>query len=147
MLLNSVLALMGLLLSVRALAADVSTIKIDGSSTVFPITEAVSEEFQSQEKGKVRVTVGISGTGGGFKKFCRGETDVQNASRHISKEEAEICKKAGIKFVELSVGYDAMVVAVHPSNAMKNITIAELKKIWEPSAQGKVTTWNAVNPA
>lgn len=147
MIINSILGLLGLLISVRALAADPATIKIDGSSTVFPITEAVSEEFQTQEKGAVRVTVGISGTGGGFKKFCRGETDVQNASRHITPEEIETCKKAGIKYVELSIGYDAMVIAVHPSNALKNITIAELKKIWEPAAQGKVTTWNAVNSA
>lgn len=147
MIINSILGLLGLLISVRALAADPATIKIDGSSTVFPITEAVSEEFQTQEKGQVRITVGISGTGGGFKKFCRGETDVQNASRPISTEEAEVCKKAGVKYLQLPVGYDAIVIAVHPSNTLKNITLAELKKIWEPAAQGKVSTWNAVNQA
>lgn len=122
-----------------------TTIKIDGSSTVFPITEAVSEEFMKEKKGAVRVTVGISGTGGGFKKFCRGETDVQDASRPISKEEMEVCSKAGIKYYEIPVAYDATTVAVSPKNDWaKDITIEELKKIWEPSAQGKITKWNQV---
>jgi phosphate transport system substrate-binding protein len=122
-----------------------TSIKIDGSSTVFPITEAVSEEFQKSKKGSVRVTVGISGTGGGFKKFCRGETDVQDASRPILKEEMEICKKAGIKYFELPVAYDAMVVAVSPKNTwVKDIDVADLKKMWEPAAQGKIKKWNQV---
>ncbi len=124
-----------------------ATIKIDGSSTVFPITEAVSEEFQAQKKGAVRVTVGISGTGGGFKKFCRGETDVQDASRPISKTEMEDCKKAGIKYYELPIAYDALTVAVSPKNTwVKDITIEDLKKIWAPEAQGKITKWNQVRP-
>jgi phosphate transport system substrate-binding protein len=76
-------------------------IKIDGSSTVFPVTEAVAEEFQKAKKGKVQVTVGISGTGGGFKKFCRGETAIQNASRPILEKEMADCKAAGIKYIEL----------------------------------------------
>jgi phosphate transport system substrate-binding protein len=83
-----------------AVHAD-AIIKVDGSSTVYPITEAVAEEFQKSKKGAVKVTVGISGTGGGFKKFCRGETDISDASRPISKSEMEICGKAGIKYVEL----------------------------------------------
>jgi phosphate transport system substrate-binding protein len=127
-------------------ATPTRMIKIDGSSTVFPVTEAVAEDFQKQKENKgVRVTVGISGTGGGFKKFCRGETDVQNASRPISKEEMETCKKAGISYFELPVAYDAIVVAVHKDNALNEISVDELKKIWEPASQGTVTRWNQVN--
>ena len=123
-------------------------IKVDGSSTVYPITEAVAEEYQKMKKGAVKVTVGISGTGGGFKKFCRGETDIANASRPILKKEMEECAKSGIKYVELPVAYDALTVVVHPDNTWaKNMTVAELKKMWEPAAQGTITRWNQVNPA
>jgi phosphate transport system substrate-binding protein len=122
-----------------------TAIKIDGSSTVFPISEALAEEFQIQKRGKVRVTVGVSGTGGGFKKFCRGETDMSNASRPISKEEMEICRKAGIKYVELPIAFDALTVVVNPKNTwVKTMTIADLRKMWEPAAQGRVTTWKQV---
>jgi phosphate transport system substrate-binding protein len=122
-----------------------SVIKIDGSSTVFPIAEAVAEEFQISKKGKVRVTVGIAGTGGGFKRFCRGETDISNASRPILKEEMELCKAAGIKYLELPVAFDALTVVVNPQNTwVKTLTVADLKKMWEPSAQGRVTKWNQV---
>src|ERR1700741_1141356 len=86
-----------------AVAAEGGIIKVDGSSTVFPITEAVAEEFQIQNRGKVKVTVGIAGTGGGFKKFCRGETDVQDASRPILAAEMEACRAAGIKYYELPI--------------------------------------------
>ncbi len=130
--------------------AHAQIVKIDGSSTVFPITEAVAEDFQKtqKEKGKIKVTVGISGTGGGFKKFCRGETDISNASRPILKSEMEECKKHGITYLEMPVAYDALTVVVNPKNAfIKSMTVAELKKIWEPGAQGKVTHWNQVNPA
>lgn len=120
-------------------------IKIDGSSTVFPISEAMSEEFQAQKKGEVKMTVGISGTGGGFKKFCRGETDISNASRPISVEELANCKKAGVKFLELPLAYDATVVVVHPSNKLTQITTEELKTMWAPEAQAKVMTWKQVN--
>lgn len=120
-------------------------IKIDGSSTVFPITEAVAEEFQ-KVSGGTRVTVGISGTGGGFKKFCRAEIDIQGASRPILKEEMETCKKAGVSFFEIPVAYDALTVVVHPSNNwMKEADLVELKKIWEPGAQAKITKWDHVN--
>lgn len=130
-----------------SLAQAQSLVKIDGSSTVFPITEAVAEEFQSSHKGKVRVTVGISGTGGGFKKFCRGEIDVQNASRPIQDSEMAACRQAGIKYVELPIAYDAMVVVVNPKNAAINeITVEDLKKIWEPAADRKITKWNQVRP-
>ena len=97
--------------------SQAKTIAIDGSSTVFPVMEAVAEEFQKANKGAVRVTVGISGTGGGFKKFCRGETDISNGSRPILKEEIEECKKAGISFYELPIAFDALTVVVHPQNA------------------------------
>jgi phosphate transport system substrate-binding protein len=147
LLLSSLLALVFLLLGVRVFAAETAVIKADGSSTVFPITEAMAEEFQKAQKNMVHVTVGISGTGGGFKKFCRGETDVQNASRPILETEMADCKKAGIKYFELPVAYDAIVVVVNPkADWLKEITVEELKKIWEPSAQGKITKWNQVNP-
>jgi phosphate transport system substrate-binding protein len=122
-----------------------SVIKIDGSSTVFPIAEAVAEEFQISKRGKVRVTVGIAGTGGGFKRFCRGETDISNASRPILKEEMETCRAAGIKYIELPVAFDALTVVVNPQNTwVKSLTVADLRKMWEPSAQGRVTKWNQV---
>jgi phosphate transport system substrate-binding protein len=132
-------------LAVQARAAD-KLIKVDGSSTVFPITEAVAEDFQKANKG-LKVTVGISGTGGGFKKFCRGETDISDASRPILKQEMEACKKAGIQYIELPVAYDALTVVVNKKNDwLKSITVAELKKMWEPAAQGKVLKWNEINP-
>jgi phosphate transport system substrate-binding protein len=123
-------------------------VRIDGSSTVFPVTEAVAEEFQKANKGKVRVTVGVSGTGGGFRKFCSGETDVQNASRPITRAEMELCRKNGIDYVEMPIAYDALSVVVNPKNTwLKQITVAELRAIWEPAATGKITRWNQVNPA
>jgi len=122
-------------------------IKADGSSTVFPVSEAVSEEFQAAKKGAVRMTVGISGTGGGFKKFCRGETDIQNASRPIFKAEMEDCRKNNVKYFELPIGFDAIAVVVNAKNDWLNsINLEELKKMWEPGAQGKITKWNLVNP-
>src|SRR5512134_630002 len=121
--------------------------KIDGSSTVFPVTEAVAEDFQKAKKQQVKVTVGISGTGGGFKKFCRAETDISNASRPILKSEMADCQKAGVEYIELPVAFDALTVVVNPKNAfIKQLTVAEMRKIWEPSAQGKVTRWSQVNP-
>ncbi len=120
-------------------------VKIDGSSTVFPITEAVAEEFQKETRGAVRVTVGISGTGGGFKKFCRGETDVQDASRPISVSEMEACRTNGIQYYELPVAFDALTIAVNPQALwIDTITVAELKQMWEPAAQGHVMKWNQV---
>ncbi|HEU4593930.1 MAG TPA: PstS family phosphate ABC transporter substrate-binding protein [Pyrinomonadaceae bacterium] len=128
-------------------AGGARLIKIDGSSTVFPVTEAVAEEFQKEKRGGVRVTVGISGTGGGFKKFARGEIDVTNASRPILKEEMEQAKQNGVEFIELPVAFDALTVVVHPENDwVTSMTVADLKKIWEPEAQEKVTHWNHVRP-
>jgi phosphate transport system substrate-binding protein len=138
--------LLATLLTTASIApASAALIKVDGSSTVFPLTEAVAEEFQAAQKGAHQVTVGISGTGGGFKKFCRGETDLQDASRPILAAELEACRKAGVAFYELPVAFDALTVAVHPKNDWaKSMTVAELKAVWEPSAQGKVNKWSQV---
>lgn len=127
---------------------DESTvIKVDGSSTVFPVTEAIAEEFQKEKQGKVHVTVGISGTGGGFKKFARGEIDVADASRPILTDEMAQAKANGIEFLELPVAFDALTVVVNPQNNwVTSMTVAELKKIWEPEAQEKITHWNQVRP-
>jgi phosphate transport system substrate-binding protein len=124
------------------------TIEIDGSSTVYPITEAMAEEFQSESGGKYRVTVGISGTGGGFKKFCRGETHISDASRPIKESEREACRAAGIEFIELPVALDALTVMINPENDwVDHLTVDELKKIWEPAAQDSVTNWSQVRDA
>ena len=124
-------------------AAD-KIIKIDGSSTVYPITEAVAEEFQIAQK--IKVTVGESGTGGGFKKFCRGETDISNASRPISQKEMDACKDAGIQFIELPVAFDGLTVVVNDKNNwVKSISVDELKKIWSPGSS--VKNWKDINPA
>lgn len=135
--------IIALSIAVKAYAAEV--IKVDGSSTVYPITEAVAEEFQKAEKGKTKVTVGISGTGGGFKKFCIGETDISDASRPIKPTEVELCKKNGIDYIELPVAYDGLAVMINPKNTWADkMTVKELKKLWEPEAQGKITKWNQI---
>lgn len=131
----------------HAAPALAQIVKVDGSSTVFPVTEAVAEDFQKAKKGAVKVTVGISGTGGGFKKFCRGEIDIANASRPISKSEMEECAKTGVRYLEMPVAYDALTVVVNPKSKLASISIDDLKKMWEPAAQGKVTNWNQVNSA
>lgn len=119
-------------------------IRMDGSSTVFPVAEAVAEEFMAAGNS-ARVTVGLSGTGGGFKKLCRGEIDISNASRPILTEEIEACRKAGIRFMELPVAFDAITVVVNPKNSwVTTLSIEDLSKMWEPAAQGKITRWNQV---
>lgn len=124
-----------------ALAADL--IKVDGSSTVFPITEAVAEEFGKSGGGKV--IVGISGTGGGFKRFCRGETDISDASRPIKQKEIDACRASGIQYIELPVAYDGLAVVMNPQNFWVDyLTVEELKKIWEPGAQDAITKWNQI---
>ncbi|GIW54383.1 MAG: hypothetical protein KatS3mg082_0787 [Nitrospiraceae bacterium] len=103
--------------------------------------------FRKPNAGRCTFTVGISGTGGGFKKFCRGETDISDASRPILKEEMDLCQKNGVKYFELPIAFDALTVAVSPKNTwVSAMTVAELKKIWEPAAQGKITRWNHVRP-
>jgi len=119
-------------------------IRVDGSSTVFPISEAVAEEFK-RANPKVDISVGISGTGGGFQKFCRGETDISDASRPVRAAEMDACQKAGIEFIELPVAYDGLAIAVNPKNAWAtSVTTAELKTLWEPGAQGKIVRWSQV---
>lgn len=136
--------LIALLLISVATITQAQTVKIDGSSTVFPITEGIAEDFQKKEK--IKVTVGISGTGGGFKKFCRNEIDIQNASRPILQKEIDDCKAAGVTFYELPVAFDALTVVISPKNDfLKEMTVEELKKLWEPASQGKVTYWNQIN--
>lgn len=123
-------------------------IKIDGSSTVFPITKAVASKFEIAKKNAVKVTVDISGSGGGFKKFCRDEIDIANASRPILKNEMTDCKNARVHYIEIPIAFDALTVAVNPENNWSTaMTIAELKKMWEPAAQAKITKWNQINPA
>ena len=111
------------------------SVSVDGSSTVFPISEAMAEEFMAANPG-VRITVGVSGTGGGFKKFCAGETDISNASRPIKQEEIELCEQNGIEYVEVPVAYDGLTVVVNPENDfVECLTVEELKTMWEPEAQ------------
>jgi phosphate transport system substrate-binding protein len=124
--------------------AKAKLIKVDGSSTVFPITEAVAEEFQKQYPG-IKVMVGISGTGGGFKRFGRGETDISDASRPIKPKEVELCRENNIDYIELPVAYDGLAVMVNPKNTWVDyLTVKELKKMWEPSAQGTITKWSQI---
>ncbi len=119
-------------------------VTVDGSSTVFPIAEAMAEEFQ-KANSNVRVTVGSSGTGGGFKKFCAGETDISNASRPIKPSEVELCQKGNVEYIELPVSFDGLSVVVNPQNNFAQcLTVDELKKMWEPAAQGKITNWSQI---
>lgn len=123
-------------------------IVIDGSSTVFPITNEVAQEYQLLDTDQPEIQVKISGTGGGFRRFCVGETDINNASRPILKDEMEACKAAGIKYIELPVAYDGLVVAVNPKNDWADsITLTELQKLWEPDAEEKITTWQQIRPS
>jgi phosphate transport system substrate-binding protein len=125
-------------------AAQSSVITADGSSTVYPITEAVAEEFQKVNPG-VKATIGISGTGGGFKKFCAGETDISDASRPIKPTEVEACTQNKIEYIELPIAYDGLAVMVNPKNTwVECMTVPELKKMWAPEAQGTVTKWSQV---
>ncbi|MCX6108993.1 MAG: PstS family phosphate ABC transporter substrate-binding protein [Proteobacteria bacterium] len=130
----------------HAAAADLAgTVKVDGSSTVYPISEAMAEEFQKAQKG-VKVTVGSAGTGAGYKKFCAGELDIADASRAIKADEVAKCKAAGVELMELPVAYDGLTVVVHPSNTfVKSLSFEQLKKIWEPGS--KVKTWKDVDPS
>ncbi len=152
----SLLVLIGLLLAACGSGSDpgakadpeapglAGDILVDGSSTVYPITEAMAEEFGLEHRN-VRVTVGISGTGGGFKKFCAGETDISDASRPIKASEVAQCQENGVEFIELPVAYDGLAVMVNPENDWAQcMTPEELKTIWEPAAQGTITRWSQV---
>jgi phosphate transport system substrate-binding protein len=117
------------------------SVRIDGSSTVAPLTEAVAEEFMAENSG-VRVTVGTSGTGGGFEKFCAGETDISDASRAIEPEEEEACKKGGVKFEELTVATDALTVMINNENPVSCLTVDQLGAIW--GADSKISNWSEI---
>jgi phosphate transport system substrate-binding protein len=122
-------------------------IKIDGSSTVYPLMEAMAEEFRAGSP-KVNITIGESGTGGGFKKFGRGEIEISNASRPIKPGEDSLCKASNIEYIEIPIAYDGLAIVVNPKNTwLTNITVSELKKMWEPAAQGTIKKWNQINPA
>jgi phosphate transport system substrate-binding protein len=124
-----------------------SSIKIDGSSTVYPITQAIAQEFKTSNKETLDLSVNFSGTSGGFKRFCTGETDISNASRPILTKEMEACKQAGVAYIELPIAFDALTVVTNPKNDwLKSLTTADLKKIWEPAAEKKITRWNQINP-
>ncbi|WP_322512065.1 PstS family phosphate ABC transporter substrate-binding protein [Chloroflexus sp.] len=128
------------------LAALKGEIKIDGSSTVFPIAEQVAIAF-NELAPEVTIRLGVSGTGGGFTRFCAGETDISNASRPIKQSEMETCAANGIVFVELPVAFDGLSVVVHPQNDWAQcLTVAELKRMWEPEAEGQITRWNQIRP-
>ncbi len=124
-------------------ATQAEIITIDGSSTVFPITEAVAEDFQKQ--GGARVTIGVSGSGGGFKKFCKGEIMISGASRPIKSSEVKLCAKNKIEYIELPVAYDGIAVVVHQdARWVDQMTVSELKLLWAPEAQGKITRWSHI---
>ena len=128
-------------------AGEGRSISIDGSSTVFPITEAVAEEYGALVVGSVWVIVGVSGTGGGFKKFCNNETDISDASRPIKASEVDLCAGKGVEFVEIPVAIDGLTVMVHPDNGFVDcMTVEELNAVWSPEAEDKVTRWNQVRP-
>lgn len=136
----------GLLLFSSCFKSYEGKINIDGSSTVYPLTEAVSEEFRAI-KPNIRVTVGVSGTGGGFKKFLRNEINISNASRPISKSEIEKSRALGIEFIEIPVAYDGLAVVISKKNDFVDyLTVAELNKMWSPDSQGKITRWNQIRP-
>jgi phosphate transport system substrate-binding protein len=119
------------------------SIEIDGSSTVYPLTEAVAEEFGAETGGDVRVMVGFSGTGGGFKRFCTGETEISNASRHITASERELCEQNGVGFEEMHVAIDGLAVVTHVQNDFAQcLTVEELRRMWEPGS--RVNNWSQV---
>ena len=118
------------------------TIRVDGSSTVAPLTEAIAEEFQ-KDNPDVKVTVGTSGTGGGFEKFCAGETQLSDASRPIEPEEEALCKKGGVTYEALQVANDALTVVTNPNNPVNCLSVEQLKQIWEPKST--VKNWSEVN--
>ncbi len=131
------------------IAPPAGKIVADGSSTVYPVTDAVAKAFRATpEGGKAELEVKFAGTSAGFRRFCAGETDISNASRPILKAEMATCIKNGVAFIELPVAFDALTIAVSPQNTWaKDITVAELKKVWERSAQGTIKNWNQIRPS
>lgn len=124
-----------------------ASIKVDGSSTVYPVTRLVAEEFRTTKAANADINVDFSGTGGGFKKFCAGQTQISNASRPISKAEMAACKAAGVAYIELPIGFDALTVVVNPANDWLNeVSLETLDKIWSPEAEDRINRWNQISP-
>jgi phosphate transport system substrate-binding protein len=122
---------------------DGATVSVDGSSTVLPLSQAVAAEFQRSGEGKVAIIA--SGTSGGFRRFCRGALDVTGASRPINAAEAEQCRKAGVEYVELPVAFDGLAVVVNPKNDfVDHLNVDELKRMWEPAADGRIKSWSQI---
>ena len=122
------------------------SVAVDGSSTVYPLSNAAAE-LLNEENPDIKVTVGEAGTGGGFEVFCADKTDISDASRPIEDDEAATCADAGIEYTELQVATDALTVVVNKDLAVDCLTTDQLKMIWEPAAEGKVTNWNQVDPS
>ncbi len=137
---------LAMLQNLNTLSQQKKIVKVDGSSTVFPITNATAKAFQQTKKGKgIEVAVDISGTTGGFRKFCSGETDISNASRPILKKEMEACRKNQVAYIEIPIAFDALTIVVNPQNTWAtSMSLAELRKMWEPAAQGKIKTWEQI---
>ena len=128
-------------------ACGAGTTDIDGSSTVFPITEAMVEDWGESIGGSARLVIGVSGTGGGFKKFCAGDIDINNASRPIKTSEEQKCAEAGIEFIELPVAIDGLTIGVNPDNDFAQcITVDELHTMWSPESEGEIKRWNQIRP-
>jgi phosphate transport system substrate-binding protein len=123
------------------------TIQVDGSSTVFPLAENAASGFQQRAGGLIRVAVGESGTGGGFRKFCRGEIQIATASRPILAREMATCAAARVGFIEVPIAFDAVAVVVHPDNPVRELSVAQLRQMWEPAAAERITNWRQINPA
>jgi phosphate transport system substrate-binding protein len=146
-LLGLVIVLFSINVTETGLFAQIPVVTIDGSSTVYPITNLAAEAFEQETKGDVKVNVAFSGTTGGFRKFVKGEIDIADASRPILKAEIEEAKVNGVEYIEIPIAYDALTIAVHPENAWaESIKVSELKKLWEAEAEGKVTKWNQIRP-
>lgn len=123
-----------------------AVITLDGSSTVYPLAEAIAEDFQRETRG-TRVTIGVAGTGGGLRRFCRGGLDVATASRPISPEEADACARTGVRFLELPLAYDGIVIAVHPENTwVESLSVDDLRRLWRHEAEGRVLRWSDLQP-
>lgn len=145
---SSALIAMCLFMSSTSSANAEAVIHIDGSSTVYPITKTAADKFAISKRNAITASIKVSGSSGGFQKFCRGEIDIVNASRPILKNEIKECKHSQVQYMEIPVAFDALTVAVNPENRWATaMTVAELKKIWEPSAHGRITHWNHINPA
>lgn len=140
-------ALLVALVLTPAAATWAATIRVDGSSTVYPLTERIAEEYSRLSQGRVKVLLGISGSTGGLRLFCRGEIDIAEASRPINAAEMAACRQNGIRYVELPVAYDAITVVIHPRNTWaRSLTVAELARIWAPESEGVVMRWSDVRP-